>query len=143
MADTHLGRDSRAGTTPALPYPHVALVVCDARCPACPTASPPSEVGMKSLRFSLLMLLTAAALWGCSRNSVRATDPSSTTHESDLVVAELAQQQAIMEDGVSDDRAEIGLGGEGGFAAIQPRYFRRVIRHRERTFEFRLSAADR
>jgi hypothetical protein len=95
--------------------------------------------------ISLVLLFASVAVSGCGRDSVAPTNPGGAgSHvEQDAIAMELAQQPAILEDGISDDPAEVALDvSGGGTAAIQPRFFHRVIRLRERTFEFAFSDTD-
>lgn len=95
------------------------------------------------LHASLLLLLAAGALSGCSRNSA-VTNPASTLNASNntQVVAELTAQPGVIEDGVSDDQTEMTSSAIGGLSAIRPLTFWRHFNSRERHFEIAYSDTD-
>src|SRR5438093_6184193 len=95
------------------------------------------------LRASLLLLLAAGALSGCSPNNPVATPPSSGMSATQAqVTSEMTQQPGVVEDGVSDSEGEATIGTTQGLAAIDPLTFWRRFEVRRRTFEFAYSDTD-
>jgi len=94
------------------------------------------------LCLPIALLLVAGFLTGCGAN--KATNPAgSTIVEENEIVAELATQPALLEDGISGSQDEVSLGSSSpGLAVIQPLTYRRVIRERNRRFEFAFSDSD-
>lgn len=100
---------------------------------------------MKShLRVPFLWLIAAAALAGCGKNGSVATNPTGgSSSDQTEATAAIAQDPAIIEDGVSDDPGDMSMtSNASGLAAIHPLTFRRVIRERDRRFEFVFSDSD-
>jgi hypothetical protein len=96
-----------------------------------------------TLRASLLLLLAAGALSGCSRNNPVATPASSGMSSTQAqVTSEMTQQPGVVEDGVSDSEGESTFGATQGLAAIDPLTFWRRFEVRRRTFEFAYSDTD-
>jgi hypothetical protein len=97
----------------------------------------------RSLRTSLALLFLGGALAGCGKNT---TSPVGSTNqvEQDAIVAELAApgNAALLEDGISDDEATVGLGSAPGVAAIHPLTYWRLFRTRDRNFEFAFGDTD-
>ena len=97
------------------------------------------------LRASLVLLLAAGALPGCSRNNALTTDPlSGSTSAQTQIVSQLTLQPGVIEDGLSDSQVEVdaSLTTGTGLAAIHPLTFRRLFRVHDRTFEFAYSDSD-
>jgi hypothetical protein len=90
---------------------------------------------------SLLLLLVAAALTGCSRNNLPTSSSGSVTATQAEVMTEMTQQPGVIEDGVSDSELEYSADA-GGLAAIRPLAFWRRFRAHERTFEYAYSDSD-
>ncbi len=95
---------------------------------------------------SLLLLLAAAALSGCSsKNPTSSPGPSGMTGSSSMqtqIVTEMTQMPGVIEDGISNSQLDLSSGTGGALAAITPFGYWRTFDRATPTFSFAYSDTD-